>query len=168
MGNAYKQVSYQILAPIFDLQKYSYMFRLQPAAILTKLQYSKTYTALLCDLSIVNGNIYRLVSHYCLITYIIVFRYSSFWLSSLHRLLTPKGFWPPRSPHLSPPDFFIWGVLKKTAYWDHIHTLEEVQVNIPRALDGISNETLKKLLDKVMCRVHSCFNHNGQHIEELL
>jgi len=46
MGNAYKQVYYQIIAPIFDLQKYSYMFRLQPAAILTELQYSKTYTAL--------------------------------------------------------------------------------------------------------------------------
>ena len=37
MGNAYKQVYYQIIAPIFDLQKYCYMFRLQPAAILTEL-----------------------------------------------------------------------------------------------------------------------------------
>jgi len=41
------------------------MFRLQPAAILTELQYSKTCTALLCDLSIVDGEIHRLVSHYC-------------------------------------------------------------------------------------------------------
>jgi len=37
MGNAYKQVYYQIITPIFDLQKYSYMFRLQPANILKEL-----------------------------------------------------------------------------------------------------------------------------------
>jgi len=36
------------------------------------------YTALLCVLTIVNGKLYRLVSHYCLITNIIVFCYSSF------------------------------------------------------------------------------------------
>jgi len=38
MGNPYKQVYYQIIAPIFDLQKYSYMFWLKPATILTELQ----------------------------------------------------------------------------------------------------------------------------------
>jgi hypothetical protein len=37
------------------------MFRLQTAAIFRGLQYSKVYTALLCDLSIVNGQIYELM-----------------------------------------------------------------------------------------------------------
>jgi len=51
----YKQVHYQLTAPIFDLQKYSYMFQVQPVAILSDLQCSKTktHTALLCDLLIV-------------------------------------------------------------------------------------------------------------------
>ena len=47
--------------PVFDLQKYSYIFRLQPVAILRELHRSKSYTALLRDLSIVNGKIYKLM-----------------------------------------------------------------------------------------------------------
>lgn len=38
------------------------MFRLQAVAMLEELQCSKTHTALLCDLSIVNGEVYKLMS----------------------------------------------------------------------------------------------------------
>jgi hypothetical protein len=48
-----KQIYYQLIAPIFDLQKYSYMFRLPFVAILREQQYSKT-----CNFSIVNGKKY--------------------------------------------------------------------------------------------------------------
>jgi len=27
-----------------------------------------------------------------------------------------KGLWPPRSPDLTPPDYFLWGYLKGTVY----------------------------------------------------
>lgn len=51
------QVYYQLTAPIFELQKYSYMFWLPSIAILTERQYSNTYT-MLCGLSIVSDKIY--------------------------------------------------------------------------------------------------------------
>src|SRR5258705_4541833 len=34
-----------------------------------------------------------------------------------------KGRWPPRSPDLSPPDFFLWGMLKGTVYGNKPRTL---------------------------------------------
>jgi hypothetical protein len=36
------------------------------------------------------------------------------------------GLWPPQSPHLTPPDFFLWGFLKEKVYsW----SLEEPRIN---------------------------------------
>ena len=46
-----KQISFQLMAPIFDLQKY--MFQLQPLAILGVLQHSRIFTALLHELATV-------------------------------------------------------------------------------------------------------------------
>jgi hypothetical protein len=36
-------------------------------------------------------------------------------------LLISKRLWPPRSPDLRPPDFFLWGHLKDTMYSNHPH-----------------------------------------------
>jgi hypothetical protein len=30
--------------------------------------------------------------------------------------LNLKNLWPPRSPNLTPPDFFLWGLLKGCVY----------------------------------------------------
>ena len=55
--DTHKQVYDQLIAPIFELQKYCYMFRLPSVSVLREQQYSNTYTALLCDLSTANGKI---------------------------------------------------------------------------------------------------------------
>jgi len=57
--SVYKQVYYQVISTIIDLHMYSYMFWLQPIGIFRELQYSETYTVLLCDLLVVNGKIYK-------------------------------------------------------------------------------------------------------------
>jgi hypothetical protein len=57
--------------------------------------------------------------------------------------LISKTLWPPRSPDLSPPDFFLWGHLKATVYSNYPHTLQELQANIQRAVDRISTGTYK-------------------------
>ena len=38
-----------------------------------------------------------------------------------------KGLWPPRSPDLSFPDFFLWGYLQGKVYKNTPHTLEELK-----------------------------------------
>ena len=39
-----------------------------------------------------------------------------------------KALWPPRSPDLSPPDFFLWGALKGNA--NKPRTIQELENNI--------------------------------------
>jgi hypothetical protein len=35
-----------------------------------------------------------------------------------------KNLWPPRSPDLSPPDFYLWGAAKSTVYRDRPRTTD--------------------------------------------
>jgi len=50
--------------------------------------------------------------------------------------------WPPRSPDLTAPDFFLWGYLKSKVYSNcptDLHTLKE---NIWQEIAKLSDETL--------------------------
>jgi hypothetical protein len=82
--------------------------------------------------------------------------------------LISKGLWPPRSPDLSPPDFFVWGHLKDTVYSNHPHTLQELQTNIQRTVDRTSSGTLQNVFANMIRRVHPCEERNGGHFQHLL
>ena len=43
-----------------------------------------------------------------------------------------KALWPPGSPDLSPPDFFLWGALKGKTYANKPRTIQELENNIRR------------------------------------
>jgi hypothetical protein len=53
-----------------------------------------------------------------------------------------KGFWPSRSPDISPPDFFLWGHPKGHVYDSSPHTIEELKTNISEAIASINQRTL--------------------------
>ena len=38
-----------------------------------------------------------------------------------------KDVWPPRSPDLNPPDFYLWRAAKSAVYRDCPHTLDDLQ-----------------------------------------
>ncbi|PSN50704.1 hypothetical protein C0J52_01190 [Blattella germanica] len=40
------------------------------------------------------------------------------------------GLWPPFSPELKSPNFFLWGYLELRVYKNRPHTLEELKRNI--------------------------------------
>jgi hypothetical protein len=82
--------------------------------------------------------------------------------------LISKRLRPPRSPDLSPPDFFLWGHLKDTVYSNHPHTLQELQANILRTVDRISTGTLQNVFANMIRRVHLCEERNGGHFQHLL
>jgi hypothetical protein len=54
-----------------------------------------------------------------------------------------QGFWPPRSPDLSAPEFFLWGHLNSVVYLKHPHTLAELRANIQYYVANISQDTPK-------------------------
>jgi hypothetical protein len=56
------------------------------------------------------------------------------WLKSNHfsQAVISRGLWPPRSPDLTPPDFFLWGSSKGRAYMNKPRILDELRENIRR------------------------------------
>ena len=54
-----------------------------------------------------------------------------------------KALWPPRSPDLSPPDFFLWGALKGKAYANKPRTIQELENNIRREIVSINKDVLQ-------------------------
>jgi hypothetical protein len=54
-----------------------------------------------------------------------------------------KNLWPPRSPDLTPPDYFLWDYLKQAVYSNHPETIEDLKQNTEVAISNISQETLK-------------------------
>jgi hypothetical protein len=56
----------------------------------------------------------------------------------------PKNLWPPQSPDLTPPDYFIWGYLKQVVYSYRPQTIEDLKQNTEVAISNISQETLKE------------------------
>jgi hypothetical protein len=55
-----------------------------------------------------------------------------------------KNLWPPRSPDLTPPDYFVWGYLKQVVFSNRPQIIEDLKQNIETAILNIFQETLRK------------------------
>jgi hypothetical protein len=60
-----------------------------------------------------------------------------------------KNLWPPRSPDLPPPDYFLLGYLKQVVYSNRPQTIEDLKQNTEVVISNISQETLKKVVRNV-------------------
>jgi hypothetical protein len=52
-----------------------------------------------------------------------------------------KIIWPPRSLVLSPPDFFLWGVMKNSVYSNSLHTVDELKMAITEYIQNVDHAT---------------------------
>lgn len=76
--------------------------------------------------------------------------------------------WPPRSPDLTPLDFFIWGYVKNTVYKNQYETVETLQNAISTALHMIAGRTILKATRSVHRRCVKCIEVQGEIFEHLL
>ena len=76
--------------------------------------------------------------------------------------------WPPCSPDLTSPDFYLWGYIKNVVFAQRPTTREDLMERIRRACAGISRETLFKTVDGFERRPRLCLQANGEHFEQLL
>ena len=76
--------------------------------------------------------------------------------------------WPPRSPDLSPLDFFLWGYLKTEVYRTPPRSLRELKRRIIAALRATPLEAIKNALNALPLRCLQCRRRRGGHIEGLL
>lgn len=75
--------------------------------------------------------------------------------------------WPPRSPDLNPIDFWLWGYLKNEVYKVLPNNEDDVIVRIYGALTQITNETIGRVENNFLRRLHACIEQNGEHFEHL-
>ncbi len=69
--------------------------------------------------------------------------------------------WPPRSPDLTPLDFFLWGHLNSTVYHD-------LKRRIITECRNISEAVLQNVLRSFQHRLEICLSQNGGIFEHLL
>ena len=81
---------------------------------------------------------------------------------------TSKGLWPPRSPDLSPCDFYLWGTIKEKVYENNPHNLDQLKENITNTIRRITREELRAVSANVVKRAQKCIDVNGEHFQHLL
>ncbi|XP_018343288.1 PREDICTED: uncharacterized protein LOC108749221 [Trachymyrmex septentrionalis] len=86
------------------------------------------------------------------------------------RLMSKNGDfeWPPRSPDLTAPDFFLWGYLKSKVYVNKPRTLDELKTNIRQEIAAISAETLFKTMENAAKRALLAMQAQGDHLRDII
>jgi len=76
--------------------------------------------------------------------------------------------WPPRSPDMTVPDFFLWGYLKSRVYQTRPQDLEDLKARIRQEIAAITPEMLIKVFKNFVQRLNNCVSHNGQHLKDVV
>ena len=76
--------------------------------------------------------------------------------------------WPPRSPDLTPCDFFLWGYVTDSTYKPPLpQNVRELQDRIRAVVQTIDGNMLKRVWQELDYRIDICRVTKGAHIEHL-
>jgi len=73
--------------------------------------------------------------------------------------------WPPRSPDLTPPDFFLWGYIKNLAYANSPDSIDSLKVAIVQAFSTITVSICDNVCQSVYRRLQRCVESDGAQIK---
>jgi hypothetical protein len=73
--------------------------------------------------------------------------------------------WPPRSPDLTPLDFYFLGYVKQIVYSVRIHNIQHLKQRIREAAASVTPDVLGRVCQEVEYRLDVCRATNGAHIE---
>ena len=76
--------------------------------------------------------------------------------------------WAPRSPDLSPLDFYLWGYLKQKVYSKPINNLNHLRQRITEEIQLIEPEILTSVFLNFEKRLTLVIENNGHHIEQII
>jgi hypothetical protein len=78
--------------------------------------------------------------------------------------------WPPRSPDLTPLDFFFWGHMKSQVYdlRPSPESREELLSRINAVIETVTQEMLNNIHHSLQRRVEACLAQNGNVFVHLL
>ncbi|GBM87354.1 hypothetical protein AVEN_181535-1 [Araneus ventricosus] len=73
---------------------------------------------------------------------------------------------PPRSPDLTPLNFFLWGHIKGQVYGTPPTTLQDLRRRITDACASVILGMLHNVQREIQLRVQMCIVANGEHFEQ--
>uniref|UniRef100_A0AC34GEQ1 Uncharacterized protein n=1 Tax=Panagrolaimus sp. ES5 TaxID=591445 RepID=A0AC34GEQ1_9BILA len=73
--------------------------------------------------------------------------------------------WPPRSPDLTPMDYFVWGFVKSKVYGAPLANLNELEQRVRAAFDEIPLEMIQRVVNDYERRLRRCIEVNGHSVE---
>jgi hypothetical protein len=73
--------------------------------------------------------------------------------------------WPPRSPDMTPADFWLWGYLKSRVYLRAPKSIIELKNAIRSEISNINSDQLQSAVYSFTNRIEAVFNANGGHFE---
>lgn len=76
--------------------------------------------------------------------------------------------WPPRSPDLTPLDFFLWGHLKTVVFKTQPTSLDDLRQRIIAECASISREVFQNVRNEFENRLYFCLAQNGVHFGHLI
>ena len=76
--------------------------------------------------------------------------------------------WPPRSPHLTSPDYFLWGFVKERVMAVPPTTPEDMKERVRRACTEITPQMLAEVRRFFHQRINKCLQVEAHHFEHLL
>lgn len=76
--------------------------------------------------------------------------------------------WPPRSPDLTPLDFFLWGYLKSKVYQNRPHNIRDLKDRIRIEMGRITQDVIGRVREEFTARLSHCLIADGRQFEHLL
>ena len=73
--------------------------------------------------------------------------------------------WLPRSPDLTPCNFWLWCYLKSQVYVDGVSNLSILKDIIKKTVRNTPRDMLRTAVDNLVLRMHGVISENGAHIE---
>ncbi len=78
-----------------------------------------------------------------------------------------RGEYSPRSPDLTPLDFFLWGILKHTVYATKPRKLNDMRAAVVTACESIPRESVSRVCRFLSQNCRLCIFLNGEHFKHL-
>jgi hypothetical protein len=79
-----------------------------------------------------------------------------------------RNLWPPRSPDLTPPDFYLWRTAQSAVYRDRPRTLSDLKTAIAAYIRNISPADLQKVFANKIKRVQARIAARGHQFQHPL
>ena len=76
--------------------------------------------------------------------------------------------WPPRSPDLTPLDFFLWGYLKEKVYVTPPRDLDDLKERVENTCRQLTPDVLRSVVENMGRRLHTCIAADGGHFEHVM